>query len=492
MSTSSGKEIWLVVGSQHLYGPETLDQVATNASHLTSELNDRPEIPVEFIFKQVVTTSEQIYEVCLQATREDSCIGVVTWMHTFSPAKMWIRGLKVLKKPLCHLHTQFNSQIPWSQIDMDFMNLNQSAHGDREFGHLLTRMQINRKVIVGFWQSPEVIAQLGTWTRAAMGWDSFQHLKVARFGDNMRDVAVTEGDKVEAQIKLGVTVNGFGIGDLSEIVNAVPPDQIDLLTKLYADQYTINEEDINHNSLKEAARIEIGLRNFLEQGGFGAFTDTFENLHGLHQLPGIPVQRLMLDGYGFGAEGDWKTAALLRSCKVMNEGLPGGSSFMEDYTYHFNETDSMVLGAHMLEVCPSIANSRPSCEIHPLSIGGKNDPARLVFEADAGPAINISLVDLGNRLRMLVNSVQVEKPPKKLPKLPVARVLWKPDPSLEVSAHAWMLAGGAHHTVFSQALSLEIIEDLAEIAGLELLIIDKNTNIRDFKDKLRWNEAFYQ
>ena len=492
MNASASKEIWLVVGSQHLYGPETLEQVAANASHLAKELNHQLDVPVDFVFKQVVATSEQIYEVCLQATQELSCLGVVTWMHTFSPAKMWIRGLKVLHKPLCHLHTQFNSQIPWNDIDMDFMNLNQSAHGDREFGHLLTRLKIKRKVIVGFWQSPRVMAQLTAWIRATMGWGSLQHLKVARFGDNMRDVAVTEGDKVAAHIGLGVVVDGFGMGDLVEQLDAVPQDQIELLIRQYADQYVIREDDIKNNSLKEAARIEIGLRKFLEQGGFGAFSDTFENLHGLHQLPGIAVQRLMHEGYGFGAEGDWKTAALLRSFKVMNEEMKGGSSFMEDYTYHFNEADSMVLGAHMLEVCPSIASEKPRCEIHPLSIGGKNAPARLIFEADSGPAINISLVDIGNRLRFVANTVQVEKPPQELPNLPVARVLWKPDPSLEVSAHAWMLAGGAHHTVFSQAITLEIIEDLAEIAGIELLIIDKNTNIRDFKDKLHWNESYYR
>ena len=439
MKTSGNKEVWLVVGSQHLYGTEVLDQVASNAKQVVAGLNQRSELPVPLVLKQVVTTSEEIYHVFMQANQHSHCVGVVVWMHTFSPAKMWIRGLRALNKPLCHLHTQFNAEIPWDQIDMDFMNLNQSAHGDRELAHLLTRMQVNRKVIVGYWQHQEVVDSLSAWMRAAIGWYSLQHLKVARFGDNMRQVAVTEGDKVEAQIRLGVTVNGYGLGDLTNIIDEISSEQAESLVQEYLDSYHCHQKDLAKNSLLEAARIELGLRGFLESGGFGAFTDTFENLHGLHQLPGIAVQRLMKDGYGFGAEGDWKTAALLHVFKVMNEGLPGGSSFMEDYTYHFDEAQSLVLGAHMLEICPSISSAKPSCEVHPLSIGGKHAPVRLIFDADPGSAINASLVDMGDRLRLLVNTVNVMEPPKDLPNLPVARALWRPEPSLEISAHAWML-----------------------------------------------------
>jgi L-arabinose isomerase len=404
---------------------------------------------------------------------------------------MWIRGLSILNKPLAHLHTQFNQRIPWDQIDMDFMNLNQAAHGDREFGHLLSRMRLKRKVIVGHWKSERVVEQLGNWMRAALGWCTFQQLKVARFGDNMRDVAVTEGDKVAAQVSLGFSVNGYGLGDLVEVIKQVEPKQVEALIEQYQEEYLIDQQVLISESLKEAARIELGLGYFLQEGGFGAFTNTFENLHGLHQLPGIAVQRLMNDGYGFGAEGDWKTAALLRIIKVMNEGLIGGSSFMEDYTYHFTDDRSLVLGAHMLEICPSIAGSKPKCEVHPLSIGGKEAPARLVFDVNPGAALNLSLVDMGNRFRLLANKVKVVQPEKPLPKLPVARVLWDPQPSLEASAHCWLLAGGAHHTVFSMAANIEMIEDLAEMAGIELLLIDHKTTVSSFKDKIHWNEAYY-
>ncbi len=492
MKISKHKQVWFIAGSQHLYGPETLEMVATNARELTKTLDGHGGIPITIQFKLVVTNAEEITEIFRKANNDLDCIGVVTWMHTFSPAKMWINGLNILSKPLAHLHTQFNQQIPWSEIDMDFMNLNQSAHGDREFGHLLSRMRKHRKVIVGHWKSDSVIAQLNSWMRAALGWHTMQGMKVARIGDNMRGVAVSEGDKVEAEIKFGFSVNGYGVGDLSKVIESFGDQPVQNLIKQYADEYIVNDEVLKSNSLKQAARIELGLRAFMTDGGYDAFTTTFEDLHGLTQLPGISVQRMMADGYGFGAEGDWKTAALLRVVKVMDEGISGGTSFMEDYTYHFHENHSMVLGAHMLEICPSIAAGKPKCEVHPLSIGGKDAPARLIFEVDAGPAINISLVDLGNRFRMVVNKVQVVTPEMEIPKLPVARVLWEPMPSLEISAHSWLLAGGAHHTVFSKAISIAMIEDFVEIAGIELLVIDEKTNIQDFKHKIHWNEAYYQ
>ncbi len=492
MKISDHKQVWFIAGSQHLYGPETLEKVAANAIELTKTLDGHGGIPITLLFKEVVTRAEEITEICKKANSDKNCIGVVTWMHTFSPAKMWINGLNILSKPLAHLHTQFNKQIPWSEIDMDFMNLNQSAHGDREFGHLLSRMGKNHKVIVGYWKSDSVIVQLNSWMRAALGWHTMQGLKVARIGDNMRDVAVTEGDKVEAEIKFGFSVNGFGVGDLSKIIKSFGDQPVQNLIEQYADEYIVSDKVLKSNSLKQAAQIELGIRAFMTDGGYHAFTTTFEDLHGLAQLPGISVQRMMADGYGFGAEGDWKTAALLRTIKVMDEGLAGGSSFMEDYTYHFQDNHSMVLGAHMLEICTSIAADKPKCEVHPLSIGGKSAPARLIFEVDAGAAINISLVDLGNRFRMVANKVQVVSLDMEIPKLPVARVLWQPKPNLEISAHSWLLAGGAHHTVFSKAVSIEMIEDFAEIAGIELLVIDEYTNIQDFKHKIHWNEAYYK
>jgi L-arabinose isomerase len=413
-------------------------------------------------------------------------------MHTFSPAKMWIKGLKILNKPLAHLHTQYNSEIPWEDIDMDFMNENQSAHGDREFGFMTTRLRKNRKVIVGHWKEEAFTRQLGNWSRAAAGWHEFQHTKVARIGDNMREVAVTEGDKVEAQMRFGMSINGYGVGDVVEYVNAANDQRVKELIEEYAQLYEIESDVLNGGSLKEAARIELGLRDFLKDGGFGAFTDTFENLHGLRQLPGISAQRLMADGYGFGAEGDWKTAALLRAIKIMDQGLEGGSSFMEDYTYDFRSGRSRVLGAHMLEICPSIASGKPRAEVHPLGIGGKEDPARLVFDVDSGPAINVSLIDMGNRFRLIVNVVETVKPEQDLPNLPVARVLWDPHPNLSVAAQTWILAGGAHHTVFSKAITTDFIEDFAEMAGIELLVIDKNTSTREFNNQLKWNEVYYQ
>ncbi|GJM29283.1 MAG: L-arabinose isomerase [Cyclobacteriaceae bacterium] len=484
-------QIWLLTGSQHLYGADILKNVERHAIEISQALTLSPHIPISINFHSVVTSSEQILDVCQKANNSNGCIGLIVWMHTFSPAKMWIRGLDSLNKPFAHLHTQYNMEIPWSDIDMDFMNENQSAHGDREFGYIATRMRKNRKVIAGHWQEDNVRIQIGTWIRAALGWHAFQNTRVARIGDNMREVAVTEGDKVEAQIRFGFSVTGFGSGDLAVHIDRVSDKQAAELVTLYQESYHMTAEVGSSRSILEAARIELGLRSFLKQGGFNAFTDTFENLHGIEQLPGISTQRLMAEGYGFGAEGDWKTAALLRAVKVMDTGLAGGSSFMEDYTYHFKQGKSLVLGAHMLEICPSIASGKPKCEVHPLSIGGKADPARLTFDVDEGPAINVSLIDLGNRFRILINEVEVVKPEQPLPKLPVARVLWDPKPNLVTSAQCWITAGGAHHTVFSKALNTQILEDFAEIAGVELVVIDGNTNYREFKDRLKWNEVYY-
>jgi L-arabinose isomerase len=484
-------EVWFVTGSQHLYGPETLKQVAENSQKIAEALDRSPLIPCRVVFKPVVKTPDEISALLAEANVAKACVGLVLWMHTFSPAKMWIGGLVSLQKPWLHLHTQFNRDLPWGSIDMDFMNLNQAAHGDREFGFIGTRLRLTRKVVVGHWQDEEVHDRLGAWMRAACGWAETRRLKVARFGDNMREVAVTEGDKVAAQRQFGYSVNGYGVGDLVAIVQQVKDAETDALLKQYREQYDVKVTDAQQASLREQARIEAGLRAFLQKGGFSAFTTTFEDLHGLPQLPGLAVQRLMADGYGFGAEGDWKTAALVRALKVMSSGMKGGTSFMEDYTYHLDPKGPKVLGAHMLEVCASIAERRPSLEVHPLGIGGKADPARLVFNVAEGPALNASLVDLGNRFRLIVNAVDVVPPDAALPKLPTARVVWAPRPNLKVAAAAWIHAGGAHHTAFSQALTPEHLEDYAGIAGIELVLIDETTRIRDLVKELRWNEAYY-
>ncbi len=489
MSSISPK-LWFVTGSQHLYGPETLEQVAKDAKEIAAALHDDEAIVADVVWKPTVKTPDEVYAVCRDANADDSCIGVITWMHTFSPSKMWIAGLTALKKPFVHLHTQFGRDIPWSSIDMDFMNLHQSAHGGREFGFICSRLRKNRTVVVGHWQDAEVREELAVWARAALGWHESQNMKVARFGDNMREVAVTEGDKVEAQIKFGYSVNGYGMGDLKAYVDKVTDDEIASVTEEYKSAYTIPSDALMEN-IAEQARIEIGMRAFLEEGGFGAFTTTFENLHGFKQLPGLAVQRLMADGYGFGAEGDWKTAAMTRIMKVMGEGLTGGTSFMEDYTYHLDPGGAKVLGAHMLEICPSIAEGKPMLETHPLGIGGKADPARLVFSTPACPAINVSPIDMGNRFRMIVNEVDTVLPEQDLPNLPVARALWVPKPNLKVAAAAWILAGGAHHTVFSQQVDTRHIEIFAEMADVELVVIDENTDLRRFKQELRWNEAAY-
>ena len=495
MKTNLTPQLWFVTGSQHLYGEEALKQVAQHAQGIAGSLQVALNLPVSVVCKSVLTTPEQIRKLCLEANLERDCIGIIAWMHTFSPAKMWIGGLRALTRPLLHFHTQFNRDIPWSEIDMNFMNLNQSAHGDREFGHILSRLRMSRKVVVGHWKDAEVIGRVEVWTRAAMAWHDWQGARFCRFGDNMRQVAVTEGDKVEAEIRMGYSVNGYGVGDLVHVVQGVGEQEVATLVGEYEERYTLVpalRKGGNHReSLIEAARIELGLRRFLEQGGFKGFTTTFEDLHGLKQLPGLAVQRLMADGYGFGAEGDWKTAALVRAMKVMGAGLPGGNSFMEDYTYHFAPGNSQVLGAHMLEICPSISDGRPSCEIHPLSIGGKSDPVRLVFNAPAGPALNASVIDLGHRFRLLVNEVVAVAPEQALPKLPVARVLWKPLPDMATGCAAWLYAGGAHHTCYSQNLTAEHLEDFAEMANMELIRIGKGTTVTSVKNELRWNEASF-
>jgi L-arabinose isomerase len=488
-------EVWFITGSQHLYGPETLEQVAANSNEIAQALNASIHFPTQVVFKPVLTTPDAIYQICQEANLAGNCVGLIAWMHTFSPAKMWIRGLNTLKKPFVHLHTQFNREIPWASIDMDFMNLNQSAHGDREFGFIGSRMRLNRKVVVGYWQDVDVQSEIGVWARAACAWHDLQGAKIARFGDNMREVAVTEGDKVEAQIRLGYDVYGYGVGDLVRAVSQVKVAQVDQLVAEYLDEYQVIEAlkpgGKAYQSLRDAAQIEAGMRSFLQGGNFKAFTTNFEDLHGLAQLPGLAVQRLMADGYGFGAEGDWKTAALIRAMKVMGAGLPGGATFMEDYTYHMDERLMKVLGAHMLEVCPTIAEGKPRLDIYPLSIGGKADPVRLIFDTRTGPALNASIIDMGNRFRMVVNEVEVVPTDAPLPRLPVARALWVPRPNLKVAAAAWILAGGAHHTGFSQALTAAHLQDFAEMAGMEFLLINADTQTDSFKKEIRWNDLYY-
>jgi len=489
-------EVWFVTGSQHLYGPDTLAEVAKHSETIARALDAANDIPVRVVFKPILTTPDEIRHLVRDANATEHCIGLVAWMHTFSPAKMWIAGLNSLQKPFAHLHTQFYRDIPWADIDMDYMNMHQSAHGDREFGFIGTRMQLDRKVIVGHWEDRDVQARIGAWTRAAAAWHDAQTVRIARFGDNMREVAVTEGDKVGAQIRLGYSVSGFGVGDLVRVIDAVGDSAVDDLVNVYESHYEVAPQlratGDRRSALRDAARIEVGLRQFLDQGGFSGFTTTFEDLHGLVQLPGIAPQRLMADGYGFAAEGDWKTAALVRAMKVMSAGLPGGTSFMEDYTYHLAPGGQKVLGAHMLEICPSIASGKPSVEIHPLSIGGKSDPVRLVFDTTPGRAVNASVVAIGDRYRMIVNVVDVVPTDEPLPKLPVARALWHPLPDLATSAAAWIHAGGAHHTGFSLALTVEHLTDFAEMAGMELIVIDETSTVRGIKQELRWNDVYYR
>ncbi|MDZ7739223.1 MAG: L-arabinose isomerase [Bacteroidales bacterium] len=491
MNIYKNSEIWFITGSQHLYGDEILKKVKEDSQVISGHLDKDKGIPVKVIFKSVLTSAEAVEGLCSQANNDDACIGLVAWMHTFSPARMWISGLKTLNKPLLHFHTQFNRDIPWKEIDMDFMNLNQSAHGGREFGYIGSRLRLDRKIVAGHWQDSECIEDIAIWSRAAVALADSKKLRIARFGDNMRNVAVTEGDKVTAQIQMNYTVNGYGVGDLVKACNDVADSDLDRLIEEYGDTYSIGDRNILKSEfIRDSARIEAGMTGFLEEGGFKAFTTTFEDLHGLPQLPGLAVQRLMAKGYGFGAEGDWKTSALVRSMKVMAHGLEGGTSFMEDYTYHLEPGNNAVLGAHMLEVCPSISGEKPRLEVHPLSIGGKEDPARLVFKAGSGSGINASVIDLGNRFRMLLNPVKVIECPD-MPKLPVASVLWQPMPDLKTSASAWILAGGAHHTGFSTAIDNRYMLDFASMTGVETVIIDEETRLERLKDELKWNEIYF-
>jgi L-arabinose isomerase len=496
MSTPPSREIWFVTGSQGLYGEETLRQVASQSRVIAEALEAAPDIVTRVVWKPVLTDADAIRRLCLDATADDSCIGLVAWMHTFSPAKMWIAGLEALRKPLLHLHTQANVALPWADIDMDFMNLNQAAHGDREFGYILTRLGVTRKSVAGHVSDPRVTASVATWARAAAGWAATRSLKLARFGDNMRYVAVTEGDKTEAEAVFGAQVNTWGVNDLVAAVDAAPKDGIDKLVAEYADRYDVVPELLpggdRHESLRYGAAIELGLRSFLDAGGFGAFTTSFEDLGGLRQLPGLAVQRLMADGYGFGAEGDWKTAILVRAAKVMGAGLPGGASLMEDYTYDLTPGEERILGAHMLEVCPTLTSARPRLEIHPLSIGGREDPVRLVFTADPGPGVVVALSDIRDRFRLVANQVELVPPTAALPKLPVGRAVWKPAPDFATSATAWLTAGAAHHTAMSTAVGLEAFEDYARMAGTELLVIDSATTVRAFEAEIRANAAYYR
>jgi L-arabinose isomerase len=489
-------EVWFLTGSQGLYGEETLRQVASQSKKIATTLGASSDIPVNIVWKPVLTDSDAIKRLFLEANANDTVVGVIAWMHTFSPAKMWIRGLDALQKPLLHLHTQANVELPWSTIDMDFMNLNQAAHGDREFGYIQARMNLAHKIVVGHVTNPAVTAQVGTWTRAASGWAAIRSLKLARFGDNMRYVAVTEGDKTEAEIRFGLSVNTWGVNDLVAAVDATSDSAVDALVAEYEDLYDVVPElrrgADRHESLRDGARIELGLRSFLEAGDFGAFTTSFEDLGGLTQLPGLAVQRLMADGYGFGAEGDWKTAVLVRAAKVMGAGLPGGASLMEDYTYDLTPGNEVILGAHMLEVCPSLTTSKPKLEVHALGIGGKDDPVRLVFDTDAGDAVVVAMSDMRDRFRLVANAVEVVPLPHPLPKLPVARAVWKPAPDFATSASAWLTAGAAHHTVMSTALGVDAFRDFADIAQTELLVIDEGTTLREFTKEVHWNQAYYR
>jgi L-arabinose isomerase len=488
-------EIWFVCGSQHLYGPGPLQQVAADARAVAGALADSSRLPLRAVFKALLTTPDDIAKLCAEADSDENCAGLILWMHTFSPSKMWVRGLNALQKPFLHLHTQFNRELPWESIDMDFMNLNQSAHGDREAGFIHSRLRLSRKVVVGHWSDPEVHDRIGSWMRAARAWRDWQGARFCRFGDNMRQVAVTEGDKVAAEMKFGFATNGFGVGELADAVGAVSDAEAKALASEFEDRYDVapplRRAGERHESLIYGARLELGLRAFLAKGEFRGFTTTFEDLHGLRQLPGLAPQRLMADGYGFGAEGDWKTAALVRAMKVMGDGLPGGTSFMEDYTYHLAPAGCQVLGAHMLEICPSIAAGKPSLEIHPLTIGGKEDPVRLVFDAPPGPALNASLIDLGGRFRLLVNEVTaIDHPP--LPKLPVARAVWECKPDFKTACAAWILAGGAHHTGFSYSVTAEMLEDFATIADIELVRIGDGVTLSGLKQDLRANDVYYR
>ena len=489
-------EVWFITGSQTLYGENTLRQVAQNSDEIVRFINISANLPLKVVIKETVKSAEEVAALCKEANCSPACKGIIAWMHTFSPAKMWINGLKSLQLPLLHLHTQFNRDIPYSTIDMDFMNLNQSAHGDREFAHLLSKMKVHRKIVVGHWQSDAVLKQVGNWMRMAVGKHRMQHMKIVRFGDNMRNVAVTDGDKVDAEIKFGFSVNTHSVGDLVSYIDAVDSSLVRSLMEEYETSYhlgpTLKENGQQRSALSDAAKIELGISSFLKDVGYHAYTNTFEDLYGMKQLPGIASQRLMLAGYGFGAEGDWKTAGMLHVMKMMAKGLPGGNSFMEDYTYHFFPGEEMVLGSHMLEICPSIADKNINCEIHPLGIGGKEDPVRLVFNAKAGMALNVSLVDIGQRFRLILHKVEGVEVKENFPKLPTARALWKALPSMEIGLKAWLMAGGAHHTVYSQNLDIGFMKEFGEMLDIETLVIDENTTIDGFKKDIMLHEIYYR
>ncbi|MEC0303903.1 L-arabinose isomerase [Terribacillus saccharophilus] len=481
---------WFVTGSQHLYGEETLNQVQGNSEDLVNKLNEQGTLPFPIAFKEVLTNAADIQRVSLEANADPECAGLITWMHTFSPAKMWIGGLKTLQKPLLHLHTQYNRDVPWDTIDMDFMNLNQSAHGDREYGFMGTRLNKARKVIVGYWGNKEIQNRVSDWMTTAVGFNESQQIKVARFGDNMRTVAVTDGDKVEAQIKFGWTVDYYGIGDLVAEMKEVSESDVDEQVLTYKEAYDLPTEEDQLASVREQARIGVALKRFLDRGGYQAFSTNFEDLHGMKQLPGLAVQHLMAQGYGFAGEGDWRTAALVRLLKAMANN--DRTSFMEDYTYHLEEGNELILGSHMLEVCPTVAANRPSIQVHPLGIGGKEDPARIVFDGIAGEAVNVSIIELGGRFRMIINKVDAVESEKETPNLPVAKVLWKPQPSLSEATEAWIYAGGAHHTALSFALTAEQLEDFAELVGIECVTIDNNTTLKQFRKELQWNQVVWK
>ncbi len=487
-------EVWFVTGAQLLYGGDAVIAVDAHSNEMVKGLNEGGKLPVKVVYKGTVNSEKEVTATFRAADNAAECIGVITWMHTFSPAKMWIKGLQAFHKPLLHFHTQFNKEIPWKTMDMDFMNLNQSAHGDREFGHIVTRLRKNRKVVVGHWQDGKAQKQIAVWMRAAAAWADAQDMLVVRFGDQMNNVAVTDGDKVEAEMRLGYHVDYCPIAELVAVQNQVTPAEINALLAEYDEAYEVAPDcqpgGAFRQQVVEAAREEIALRKVLKAKGAKAFTTHFDNLAGLDQLPGLACQRLMAEGYGFGAEGDWKTAALTRTVWFMSQGMPKGCSFLEDYTIHFDGEHSAILQAHMLEVSPMIANSTPRLEVHPLGIGGKNDPARLVFTSKEGTGVASTVVDMGNRFRMIVNVVDCIKS-KELPKLPVASALWIPQPNFEVGAGGWILAGGTHHTAFSYDLTREYLEDYAEMAGIEIVVIDKDTTIAGLKSELRTNEIYY-
>jgi len=490
------REVWFLTGSQSLYGEETLRQVAEQSQEVARVLDAAADVPVRIVWKPVLKDTEAIRRAMIDASSDDRVLGVITWMHTFSPSKMWIKGLDQLRKPLLHLHTQANVELPWDTIDFDFMNLNQAAHGDREHGYIQSRMGIARTTVAGHVTHPAVQARVGAWVRAAAGWAATHEMRLVRFGDNMRYVAVTEGDKTEAEIRFGVSVNTWGVNELVEAVEAVADADVDTLVAEYEDLYDVVPElrhgGERHESLRYAARQEIAIEGFLTALGATAFTTTFEDLGGLRQLPGLAVQRLMAKGYGFGAEGDWKTAVLVRAAKVMGEGLPGGASLMEDYTYDLTPGRELILGAHMLEICPSLTTSRPTVEIHPLGIGGKDDPVRMVFTTDSGPGVVVAMSDMRDRFRLTANVVDVVDPAAPLPHLPVARAVWKPRPDFTTSAEAWLTAGAAHHTVLSTQVGLDVFEIFAQLARTELLVIDEHTTRRGFADQVRWNQVYYR